>query len=126
MVYQISNKSLCYHTVLLTYLAYMGTAFGLLMGLQNRSVIFQCLISTVFLASQLYSSLHSRMTCYAIQFTYVQGLMVQEAFATCMLAHIACIMYYSNKLKSKLPIMKLMQQYTIYIVSVLELLHYRI
>ena len=50
--------------------------------------------------------------------------MVPEAFATCMLAHIACIMYYSNKLQSELPIMKLMQQYTIYIISVLGLFNF--
>ena len=49
----------------------------------------------------------------------MQGLMVPEAFATCILAHIVYIIYYSNKLRIELPIMKLFKRYTIYITSIL-------
>jgi len=99
----------------------MRTSFGLLMVLYNGSVIFQCLSAVPLLFTQLYGAPYSRMTCYAIQFIFMQGLMVPEAFATCLIAHIAYIMYYSNKLRARLPIMKMFKHYTIYIVSMLGL-----
>ena len=111
--------------IIVIYLVFkdMRTSFGLLM-VYNGSVIFQCLSAVPLLFAQLYGAPYSRMTCYAIQFIFMQGLMVPEAFATCLIAHIAYIIYYSNKLQAHLPIMKMFKRYTIYIVSILGLFNF--
>ena len=51
----------------------------------------------------------------------MEGLMLPEAFTTCLLAHIVFIMYYSDKLRATIPTVKLFKRYTIYIASILGL-----
>ena len=79
-------------------------------------------VSRCFVIHQPLCATNSHLMFYTIQFIFMQGLMVPEAFATCILAHIVYIMYYSNKLCTELPIMKLFKRHTIYITSVLGLL----
>jgi len=90
----------------------MCTPFGLLMVLYNGAIIFQCLSAVALLFTNLYVHTHSYLTCYTIQFVFMQGLMVPEVFITCILAHIVYIMYYCKKLHTKLPMMKMFKYYT--------------
>jgi len=99
----------------------MQTAAGLLMVLYNGAVIFQSLSGFALLYTSLIAPTNSQQTCYTIQFVFMQGLILPEAFATCMLAHIVCIMYYSDKLRAIIPTVKLFKRYTIYIASILGL-----
>ena len=99
----------------------MRTSFGLLMVLYNGAIIFQCLSAIALLFTNLYLRTDSQLTCYAIHFVFMQGLMVPEAFATIILAHISYIMYYSNKLLAELPVMKMFKHYTIFVASILGL-----
>jgi len=97
------------------------TAAGLLMVLYNGAVIFQSLSGVALLYTSLYAPTNSQQMCYTIQFVFMQGLMLPEAFATCMLAYLVCIMYYSDKLRATIPTVKLFKCYTIYIASILGL-----
>jgi len=112
--------------IIIIYLVFkdMHTSFGLLMVLYNGAIIFQCLTAVPILFMQLYGSPYSPTTCYVVQFIFMQGIMVSEVFATCLIAHIAYIMYYSNKLRTELPTMKMFKHYTIYVASVLGLFNF--
>jgi len=81
------------------------TAFGLLLVLYSGSILFTRPLS-LFGESLLMSakSLNTLPTCYIHVFFFMQGIMVHEAFAVCVLAHIAFIMYYSNKLQADIQI----------------------
>ena len=92
------------------------TAFGLLLLLYSGSIIFILPVNAfggVLLQSAV--PLNSQLVCYIHVFFFMQGIMVHEAFAVCILAHIAFIMYYSNKLRADMPNTKLFKRYTAFV-----------
>jgi len=92
------------------------TAFGLLLVLYSGSILFTRPVS-LFGESLLMSvkSLNTLPVCYIHLFFFMQGIMVHEAFAVCVLAHIAFIMYYSDKLQADFPNTKLFKRYTVFV-----------
>ena len=97
------------------------TSFGILLMLYNGAIIFRTLSAFVLLLSHTYVTVESQIICYAIQFAFMQGGMVSETFAICALAHIAAIMYYSDKLRSDIPVKKLFRYYITYASSTIAL-----
>ena len=105
--------------ILITYLAVkkLHNAFGTLMILFNSAVIFRCVASFVMLLAYAIFRFYSQPACYGVWFTFMQGLMIPDELAACILAHIAAIMYYSDKLQADMPIKKLFAFYATYVLG---------
>ena len=92
-------------------------AFGLLVSLYNGSIIFRCLnvFAVIILSSAI--PIHSLPLCYAHVFVFMQSLLVNEALATCLLAHVACVVYYGYNVQPTMPVTMLFKRYTIFVGS---------
>ena len=73
--------------------------FGKLVMFHSCALVFQCGNNFMLMSVHYLLALHSKLTCQIIMFIYMQGLVAHEAFATCILAFLAYVMYCSINLR---------------------------
>jgi len=90
------------------------TVFGLLLMLHVGSIIFFYPVSAIVRVLQSAIQLDSLLVCYVHVFCLMQGILLHQSAAVCILAHVTFIMYYSNKLQANIPNTKLLKYYIMY------------
>ena len=71
------------------------TSFGYLLILQSCSFIVHCIINFIMISFHVYVALNSLLACQSIMYMYMLGAVAHEVIATCILAYLAYILYYS-------------------------------
>ena len=83
--------------IVLVYLLFkeIHNTFGKLLMFHSCALVFQCVNNFILIPVHFFVTLHSQATCQIIMFTYMQGTVAHELFATCILAFLTCVMYCS-------------------------------
>jgi len=79
--------------------------------LYNVTLIFQAMSIIALLVTSTMISVNSQVLCYTITFVVMQAVMISEAIATFILAHVTCAMYCSSKLQPGIHVKKLLVCY---------------
>ena len=75
----------------------LRSTFGKLMMFYNIAVTYQCATVISLSITSHNITVHSTMVCYLFNSMFMQAGVVNEAFATCMLAYLAYVMRHSYK-----------------------------
>ena len=87
-----------YIVVVFLMLKEIRNAFGKLIMFHSCALVLQCSNNFMLISVHFFIALHSQTACQIIMFIYMQGSVAHEAFATCILAFLAYIMYCSINL----------------------------
>ena len=87
--------------ILLVHMLYkeLRNMFGKLLMLYNGALCFQGIVAISLMITHFQIPANSQFVCQSIFFFYMLGDMAIEAFATCILAYLAYILYLSNRLQ---------------------------
>ena len=75
----------------------LRSTFGKLMIIYNIGRAVGCTAILILSIMHYNIAVHSIIPCYLLYFLFMQSVMVNEEFATCILAYFAYIMYHSYK-----------------------------
>ena len=76
-----------------------GNVFGRLLMFHSGALIFKCINGLILVSFHFLVALNSQAMCQIIMFSYMQGIVGYETFATCILSFLAYLMYSSYNLR---------------------------
>ena len=93
--------------ILLVHLLYkeLRNVFGKLLMLYNGALFFQCIIAAILMTTHFQVPTNSQIACQVIFFSFMQGDMAIEVFATGILAYLVYMAYLSSRLQNMSPSM---------------------